>query len=551
LDWVIPVLGKILAKLLPKQKKSNENDKELFNEPLWRTEAKQILLSKQLETNLAKIKEILGDSQDVIVRKIEIRRTKVAVVYLEGLADYATINDFILKPFILESRQTEPNKNYSPNELYNKLYFNCTPAGEVTEAEDFDQLVFLILTGVGAVLIDGMNKAFMVSVKGWPQRSISEPDIEAVIRGPREGFTETLRSNTALIRRRIRDPNLRVITTQIGRRSKTDVAIAYIKGVADPELVDEVKKRLETIDIDVVMESAYIEQLIEDNWWSPFPTIQETERPDKVAASLAEGRVAIIVDNTPFVLLVPANINMFMVSPEDSYVRWTGGSFVRLLRFGANFIAMLLPGLYIALTSFHPEMLPTGLALSIAATKEAVPFPAYAEAFIMELSLELLREAGIRLPGPISQTIGIVGALVVGTAAVQANLVSPVMVIVVAFTAIAAFSVPTVSFGVAIRQIRFVFMIFATFLGLYGIMLVFLLLLSHLACLKSFGLGYLEPFAPLTTSDLKDVMIRLPLAAMHSRPAILGTKDSSRMQDRRQNDLQREEDPDKYVDEGA
>ena len=219
-----------------------------------------------------------------------------------------------------------------------------------------------------------------------------------------------------------------------------------------------------------------------------------------------------------------------------------------MLRFGANFVAMLLPALYIALTSFHPEMLPTGLALSIAATRENVPFPAYAEAFLMELSLELLREAGIRLPGPISQTIGIVGALVVGSAAVQASIVSPVMVIVVAFTAIAAFSTPTVSFSVAIRQIRFLFMILATFSGIYGIMLGLLLLVSHVATLKSFGLGYVEPFAPLSLSDLKDVMIRLPLPAMHTRPSILGVDDAVRMQDRRQNDLQREADSDHYED---
>lgn len=535
---------------MPKKKEQKKNDQELFNEPLWRTQAKQMPINKDFEANLKKVREILGESQDVIIRRVTLRGTKIAVIYIEGMVDYTLINDFVLKPLILESRQTEPNKDYSPKVLYQRLMYSCTPVGEVAEAEDFDQLIFLILTGVGAILIDGVAKAIMASVKGWPQRSISEPNIEAVIRGPREGFTETLRSNTTLIRRRIRDPNLRIISTQIGRRSKTDVAIAYIKGIASPGLVDEVKKRLETIDIDVVMESAYIEQLIEDNWWSPFPTVQETERPDKVVASLVEGRVAIIVDNTPFVLLVPANINMFMVSPEDAYTRWTGGSFVRLLRFGANFIAILLPGLYIALTSFHPEMLPTGLALSIAATRENVPFPAYVEAFLMELSLELLREAGIRLPGPISQTIGIVGALVVGTAAVQANLVSPVMVIVVAFTAIAAFATPTVSFGLAIRQVRFVIMLFATFLGLYGMMLSLLLLLGHFSCLKSFGLGYLEPFAPITPSDLKDVMVRLPLASMHTRPKILGGDDLHRMQDRRQNDLQTEEDLDHYDGKG-
>ena len=537
---------KILRKLLYEKKKAQMENEELFSDPPWRSEAKLCPLEKKLDANLKKIHEMLGDSQDVIFRNVMLRSKKVALVYLEGMVSTDTINDFVLKPIILESRQVEPNKEMSPKELYERLKSSSTPVGEVTEAKDFDRLVFLLLTGVAVVMVDGMDSALMLSVKGWPQRSVSEPNIEGVIRGPREGFTETLRTNTTLIRRRIRDPNLRIIATQIGRRSKTDVAIAYIKGIAAPELVDEVKKRLETIDIDVIMESAYIEQLIEDCWWSPFPTVQETERPDKVVASIVEGRVAILVDTTPFALLVPANINMFMVSPEDAYIRWSGGSFVRLLRFGANFIAILLPALYIALTAFHPEMLPHGLALSIAATRENIPFPAFVEAFIMELSLELLREAGIRLPGPISNTIGIVGALVVGTAAVQASLVSPVMVIVVAFTAIAAFAVPTTSFGLAIRQIRFLFMIFATVLGLYGIMLGLLLLLGHLATLKSFGLGYLEPFAPLSLSDLKDTMFRFPLAAMDNRPAILESQNPDRMRDQRQNDQQKEADSEKY-----
>ena len=292
------------------------------------------------------------------------------------------------------------------------------------------------------------------------------------------------------------------------------------------------------------MESAYVEQLIEDNWWSPFPTVQETERPDKVAASLVEGRVAIIVDNTPFVLLVPANINMFMVSPEDAYVKWTAGTFVRFLRFGANFIAMLLPGIYIALTSFHPEMLPTGLALSIAATREAVPFPAYMEAFLMELSLELLREAGIRLPGPISQTIGIVGACSWDCGTSQPG--KSRHGYSCGLHGYCSFSTPTVSFGLAIRQMRFLYMILATFLGLYGIMLGLLFLLGHFACLKFSGMGYLEPFAPLSTRDLKDVMLRLPLPSMHTRPATLRTVDERRMKDRRQDDLQREVDSDRY-----
>jgi len=528
---------------LKKNKKRNNN-----RHPLWCKQAKELLLSKNLERNLKLFREILGESNDVIIRRIEVSGTKVAVLYLEGMVDIDVINDYILKPLLLEVRQVGPNRKYGSKELFCRIMDNAAPIGEVQEVNDFDKLIFLFLTGIAAILVDGNDRAFMVNAKGWQERAVTEPDTEKTIRGPRDGFTETLRTNTTLIRRRIRDPSLRVVITQIGRRGKTDVALLYIKGVASPDLVDEVKKRLETIDTDVILDSGYIAQFIEDSWWSIFPTLQETERPDKVVAGLVEGRVAIIVDNTPFALIVPANINMFMVSPEDAYLRWTGGTFLRLIRFGANFIALLLPGLYIALTSYHPEMLPTSLALSIAAGRENVPFPAFIEAFLMELSLELLREAGVRLPGPLSQTIGIVGGLVVGTAAVQANIVSPIMVIVVALTAIAAFAVPTFSFGVAIRQVRFFFMILAAVLGLYGLMLGILILIGHLATLKSFGMGYLEPFSPLSPRDLKDVMIRLPLPSMHTRPHSLRGEDLDRLDDERQNELQREADSDKYDD---
>ena len=514
--------------------------------PLWRQQAKEMMITKNLKKNLEKIKQILGESNDVIIREVSVNNIRVAVVFLEGMVEADIINDDILKPLLLEAREAEPNRNLNPRELLNRIIHNAAPIGEVEQVRDYDKLIFLVLTGVAAVLVNGTDRAFMVSAKGWKQRAISEPDTEAVIRGAREGFTETLRINTTLIRRRLRDPNLRIITTQVGRRSKTDVALVYVQGIANPALVDEVKKRLETIDVDVVLESSYIEQFIEDSWWSPFPTVQETERPDKVAAGLVEGRVGIIVDNTPFALIVPANINTFMVSPEDAYSRWLGGTMTRLIRFGANFVALFLPGLYIALTSFHPDMIPTSLALSIASGREAVPFPAFIEAFLMELSLELLREAGVRLPGPINQTIGIVGALVIGTAAVQANIVSPFMVIVVAFTAISSFAVPTFSFSVAVRQMRFLFMAFGTVLGLYGIMLGILLILTHFATLKSFGLGYLEPFSPLRPRDLKDVMIRLPLPSMHSRPQVYRSQDIDRMTDRRQDDMQREADSDQY-----
>ncbi len=321
-----------------------------------------------------------------------------------------------------------------------------------------------------------------------------------------------------LIRRRIRDPNLVFRHLKVGQRARNDLVIAYIEGITKPELLKEVETRLKEVEIDIILDSGYIEQMIEDVWWSPFNTIQDTERPDEIAAGLTEGRVAILVDNSPFALLAPATFNTQMLSPEDYYLRWPVANFVRLLRFIASFTALVTPSLYIAVTSFHPEMIPTQLALSIAGTREGIPFPAFVEAVIMELALELLREAGIRLPGPIGQTIGIVGGLVIGDAAVRARLVSPIMVIVVALTAIAGFIIPTYSLGFGLRITRFFLMILASLLGIYGLTLGMLILLGHLATVTSFGVSFLSPWAPLNWHDLGDSVIRGPWHKANKRP---------------------------------
>ncbi len=349
-----------------------------------------------------------------------------------------------------------------------------------------------------------------------------------MIRGPRDSFVEAINPNLMLIRRRLRDPSLVFERIQIGNRGQNDVVIAYIKDIANEDLVLEVRKRLKKVDLDVILDSGYIEQLIEDDWWSPFNTIQDTERPDEVVAGLTEGRVAILVDNSPFALLAPTTFNTQMMSPEDYYVRWPAANFVRLIRFIASFVSFVTPSLYIALISFHPEMIPTQLALSVAASREGLPFPSFIEALIMELSLELLREAGIRLPGPIGQTIGIVGGLVIGEAAVNAGIVSPIMVIVVAMTAIAGFIIPTYTLSFGLRIARFFLMIAASFFGLYGLTLGLLIILGHLATLTSFGVSYLSPWAPLNLKDLRDSVIRFPWHSLKQRPRYTLADDPTR-----------------------
>ncbi len=295
---------------------------------------------------------------------------------------------------------------------------------------------------------------------------------------------------------------------RVGQRVTKELVIAYVEDIADEKLVQEVRERIERINLDDIQDTGYIEQFIEDNFLSPFPQVQSTERLNRVISAIMEGRVAIMLDGTPFVLTVLTTFNMLLQSPEDYYERWILGTLVRLLRYFAAFISTFGPSLYISFISFHQGLIPTKLALSIADTRVGVPFPSLIEVLIMEVALEILREAGLRLPKPIGQTIGIVGGLVIGEAAVQAGIVSPIMVIVVADTAISSFAIPQYNAGISLRVLRFIAMIFAAVFGLYGGVLFFLMLCSHLVKLKSFGVPYINPAAPYRPQDWKDYLVR-------------------------------------------
>ncbi|WP_338131031.1 spore germination protein [Cohnella rhizosphaerae] len=377
-------------------------------------------------------------------------------------------------------------------------------------------------------MTEASDCAQIVGTKFWNSRPVEEPQTEALIRGPRDGFTEDFRTNTALVRRRLRDPNLRFETFQLGRRSRTDVAVVYVEGIVNDKLLQEVRRRIHTIDVDEVAGSGFIEQWLTDHQLSPFPQIMSTERPDKLSAALLQGKVGIIVDNSPFQLIMPMTLFAFFHSPEDYYQNWIVSTAIRVMRFGAAFLATFMPAFYIALTEFHHGMLPSELAFSIAGSREGVPFPSVVEAFAMEATLELLREAGIRLPKPIGQTIGIVGGLVIGEAAVRAGIVSPIMVIVVAITAISSFSLPSYTFAISLRLLRFLVMLSAALFGLYGIVLAYIMLNIHIANLKSFGIPYSTPFAPTFLSDWKDLILRAPLSMMTGRPKMMRTKDKNR-----------------------
>lgn len=476
------------------------------------------------------IRKEIGHNSDVNLREFQMGQTNIrlAIFYIDGLADMDLIHNHILLGLMMASPKEacqHLGKDFSIKDyITNEILTVC----DIKEIQTLQVLTSGVLFGSIALLVEGISVAFLLGGAKAKTRSMEEPPSEALVRGPRIGFIENLNDNTALLRRYGKDQNLSIISFEVGERSKKELVISYMNDIVDPNLVEEIKERINKIKIDDVPESGYIEQLIEDNYLSPFPQVQSTERPDRVMSALMEGRVAILLDGSPFALIVPVTFNMLLQSPEDYYERWLVGTLIRFLRYFASFSALFAPSLYIAFISFHQGLIPTKLTFSIAATREGVPFPPLIEALIMEVSIEVLREAGLRLPKPIGQSLGIVGGLIIGEAAVQAGIVSPIMVIVVAVTAISSFTLPQYNVGIALRMLRFIAMLFASVFGLYGVILFFLLLCSHLVKLKSFGIPYLSPAAPYRLSDLKDFMIRMPLLIMKRRPKMLHPKDSVR-----------------------
>lgn len=510
---------------IPKNKKRNSIDRETNKED----SSLQNSISEDLNENIVNIKKVMGNSSDILVREFTISsgiEVKAAVIAMKGLSKKDLINEQVLFSLMFDIRFKDTN---NVNDLFEKIKQNGMPNAYVSEEVNIVNIINELITGNSALLLNGIGKALVVGSKGWKERQITEPITENVVRGPRDGFTENIESNIALIRRRIKSPDLRVDSFEVGTKTKTSLYVVYLNGIAKEEVVNEVKKRLKRIEIDGILESGYIEELIEDNPFSPFPMIEHSERPDKVSASILEGRVAILVDTTPFVLMVPTVFLQFMQSADDYYERYLIGSLTRSVRIVAYFISVILPALYIALTSFHQEMIPTPLALSLAASREGVPFPSIGEALIMEATFEILREAGLRLPQQTGQAVSIVGGLVIGQAAVQAGIVSQAMVIIVALTGISSFAIPAFNAAGSGRLLRFPLMILASFLGLPGILAGLSIIMIHMSGLRSFGASYLEPFVGADSTAFKDTVIRNPWWSMLHRPGFIARKRMMRM----------------------
>lgn len=483
-------------------------------------------LSSSLEHNLRILKQYTGPSYDISVRRFTASgKVPAAMVRVDGLTENKTL-ERILHTLIIDSRlMKEPAGG---KQIDAAILERILTVDEVREAENVAEIFTALSIGDAALLFQGNPRAFLCDAKGFDTREITEPGAEMTIRGPREGFVENLRTNTSLIRRRIRIPHLWIERITIGKLTRTEVAFAYIKGLVAEKTLREIRERLERIKVDGVLESGILEEYISDTPYTLFPLVRRTERADVVTAALLEGRVAVFTDGTPHVLVLPAEISMLLQSPDDHYERSPAGSFIRLLRSTAIVISLVLPGFYVAVINFHQELLPTTLLLRVTAAREGVPFPVIVEVLLMEVLFEVLREAGIRLPAAIGPAISIVGALILGDAAIRAGLVSPAVVIVIALTAIASFATPVFSLAISIRMLRFLFTLAGAVFGLFGVQFILFVIVVHLCSLRSFGIPYMSPVAPFIWGDMKDNILRTFWWAMQTRPRLTGQREPRR-----------------------
>ncbi|MWC27243.1 spore germination protein [Paenibacillus sp. MMS18-CY102] len=472
-------------------------------------------VSGKLAADIDVMRQIYSNCSDLIIHEFDVRQgPAVTVIYLDGLCDTKEIDLHILNPLQHIGTTGAADKN---------AIVECVTLSSMLEVSSIQDATDKIGYGNVILFIDGETSALVYSLMHLTLRSIEEPQAETVVRGPREGFVENIQTNISLLRRRIHSPALKMKSIYIGRYTKTATIVTYIEGITDPNLVREMEQRLSAIDIDGFMDSSHIEEWVEDNPFSPFPQLMSTERPDVVTAHLLEGKIAVFTDGSPVALIAPALLMSMMQSPEDFYQRSIVATGIRWLRMFFSFITVFGPSLYVAVLSYHQEMIPTTLLLTIARSREQIPFPALVEALLMEITFEALREAGIRLPRQVGSAVSIVGALVIGQAAIAAGIVSSPMVMVVAVTAVSSFLIPNYSLGIAIRLIRFPIMLCAGFLGLYGIVLAALLILLHLMTLRSFGVPYLSPIAPVQSSQFKDTLIRANRMHMKTRPHLTGS----------------------------
>lgn len=462
-----------------------------------------IAMYSTLEDNKTFIEGIFSETDDLGIREIYFNNRRCFILFLETLGDIERIQVEIINP--IQQVQGRSFEEVLAAPLYNKT-------------SDLNKCIQNMLQGYCAILLEDEAHIYLVKVIEKIHRNIDEPKSESIIRGSHEGFIEDLSINLNIMRKRIENPDLTIKYHTVGGQSKTQIALMYMKNIADPDNLKELEKRIKAITIDTIISPGVIEELIENHPFSLFPQLLSTERPDRIEAQLMEGRMVIFCEGSPTSIVTPVTFFSFYQSPDDYNERWWMGTFYRLLRITGFFIAICLPAFYISVVSFHFEIIPPLLTFQVKSDVENIPFPPLVEAFILELTIELIREAAIRLPRAVGQTIGIVGGLVIGEAIVKAGLVSNLMIIVVALTALSSYIIPSNEMSSSVRLIRFPLMIAAATLGFLGIVFSLMFLLIHLCKLHSLHTPYFAPLAPLRIKDLKDTFVRLPMWKLNSRP---------------------------------
>ena len=508
------------------------------------TEVKEIYPSLDVTIEYIKVKYNTLLNSDIVLREFTLsarnRQYKALLFLIDGMVDSQLINNNVLEPLMLRNRAnifdgdqkqvvTEAKTNNITVKKVKKFnlenyIFDCLlPQNNVKKVTTFPQAFSGVNMGDCLLFIDTLPIAFDIDVKGFKQREVGTPNNEIIIKGPQQAFVENIRTNTALLRRIVNNENLIIENIEVGKLSKTVCSVCYLKNITNNDLVAEVKYRINNLEIDSLLSSGELEQLIGENQKYSVPEILSTERPDKATKYLYGGRVIVLINGNPYALIMPATLIDFISSPEDSNLKFQFGNFLKFLRLLAIGITLLLPGIYVAIADFHQELLPTELLFALLASRENVPFPIIFEILVMEISFELIREAGLRVPSPIGPTIGIVGALVLGQAAVSASIVSPILIIIVAITAIASFAIPDFSFGFHLRLMRFVFIILGYVAGFFGIGIGLFIYVCILTSLKSFGVPYMAPYTPVTNIEQSGYFLE-PVWKREKRADYLNTK---------------------------
>lgn len=487
-------------------------------------------VNASLVDNVSYLKKIYNISinEDIQVREFNIcvdkRTYKASIFFIDGMCNSKFIDDNIITPLMIFSNMDVVNSEISVIDHVEK---NLIAHNQIKRTQKMSDVIAGINIGECAIFIDSSEFAILADVKDWEARSVDKPYSEMVIRGPQEGFTEKIRTNTALVRKIVDNENLIIESKRIGEKSRTLCSICYINDIVNDTIVAEVKRRLDGIKIEYLVASGELEQLIEDNPYLPFPQVLSTERPDRFARFLTEGKVGILVNGSPFALIMPITHDELIYSAEDNYIRFPSSNLLRIVRMLGIFAVLFLPGFYIAIINFHQEIIPTDLLIALEATRERIPFSALIELVFMEISFELIREASIRVPEPIGSTLGIVGGIILGQAAVSANIVSPILIIIVAITGIGSFAVPNFSIAFSFRILRFFYIFLGSIAGIVGVFIGIFVHIGVLCNMVSFGIPYMSSSQDEDKCSLIDNFFRPPLWALGGKPKNLKTKCSN------------------------